>query len=130
MPGSTILDLTGRPSASEQLPALLQGSRRAADKAEDRFLPPGFLQPRACFEIGAAARGGGASAQQYTAADDEVLVIELADGGVLISSAARFKASLERSRPELIGNEGQILFDHLQREGAAARGDRPLRPRL
>ena len=122
MPGSTILDLTGRPSASEQLPALLQGSRRAADKAEDRFLPPGFLQPRACFEIGAAARGGGASAQQYTAADDEVLVIELADGGVLISSAARFKASLERSRPELIGNEGQILFDHLQREGAAARG--------
>lgn len=122
MPATTTLDLTGRPGGSEQLPALLQGTRRAADKSEDRFLPPGFLQTRACFEVAAAARGGGAFAQQYVAAEDEVVVIELADGGVLISSAARFKASLESSRPELIGSDGQILFDRLQGEAAAARG--------
>lgn len=122
MAKSTILNLTGRQGDTEQLPTLLQSARRSAGEAEDVFLPPGYLQVRASFEVGAAVRGGAASAQQYEAQDEEVLVVELADGGVLITSAGKLKASLERSRPELIGAHGEILFDRLRSEGAAARG--------
>ncbi|WP_300340357.1 CHAT domain-containing protein [Accumulibacter sp.] len=122
MPETTTLSLTGRQSDTRQLPALLQPARRTAGEPDDPFLPPGFLQTRVSFEVGAAVRGTGARAQEYQAASDEVLVIELADGGVLITSAGKLKAALERSRPELIGSHGEILFDRLRSEGAAARG--------
>ncbi|MBO3715604.1 MAG: hypothetical protein J5X23_11630 [Candidatus Accumulibacter sp.] len=122
MAAKTSLHLTGRQTDKDRLPALLQSASRSAGAAEDLFLPAGYLQTRACFEVGPAARGVGGAAQQYESADDEVLVVELADGGVLITSAASLKASLERSRPELIGSGGEILFDQLRSEGAAARG--------
>lgn len=122
MPETTKLNLTGRQNDKEQLPALLQSLRRSADEPDDPFLPAGYLQTRASFEVGAAVRGSGAVTQQYEAQQDEVLVIELADGGVLITSAAELKASLELSRPDLIGSDGEILFDRLRSEGAAARG--------
>jgi hypothetical protein len=123
MPKTITLNLTGSQRDQAPLPALLHTARRSTGEADDPFLPAGYLQTRACFEVGAAVRGGVAGvAQQYDAADDEVLVIELADGGVLITSAAKLKASLERSRPELIGAHGEILFDQLRREGAATRG--------
>ncbi|WP_291991508.1 hypothetical protein [Candidatus Accumulibacter sp. ACC003] len=124
MAKTTTLNLTGRPSDRKQLPVLLQSTRRSADGAEaadDPFLPPDYLQLRASFDVGAAVRGGAASAQQYEAQDDEVLVLELADGGVLITSAGKLKAALQRSRPELLGADGDILFDRL-RGDAAARG--------
>jgi len=122
MAAKTSLHLTGRQTDKDRLPALLQSASRSAGAAEDLFLPAGYLETRACFEVGPAARGVGGAAQQYESADDEVLVVELADGGVLITSAASLKASLERSRPELIGSGGEILFDQLRSEGAAARG--------
>jgi pimeloyl-ACP methyl ester carboxylesterase len=122
MAGSTTLSLTGRQSGKDQLPALLQSVRRSAGEPDDPFLPADYVQTRACFEVGAAVRGVGAIAQQYDAQDEEVLVIELADSGVLVTSAAKLKASLERSRPELIGSKGEILFDRLRSEGASARG--------
>ena len=122
MARTTTLNLTGRQGDQAQLPALLQSVRRSAGEPDDPFLPPDFLQVRASFEVGAAVRGAGAGAQQYAARDDEVLVIELADGGVLVTTAAKLKAALERSRPELIGSNGEILFDQLRDDGAAARG--------
>jgi len=122
MADPTTLNFTGRQSDQPQLPALLQSVRRSAGEAEDPFLPAAYLQARASFEVGAAVRGAGASAQQYAAQDDEVLVIELADGGVLITSASKLKASLLRSRPELIGSDGEILFDRLRSDAAATRG--------
>lgn len=115
------LALSGRRSDEPRLPALLQSARRSAGEASDPFLPEGYLQARASFEVGAVARGAGA-AQRYAAQDDEVLLIELADGGVLISSAGRLRASLERSRPELVGDGGEVLFDRLRDDSAAARG--------
>jgi CHAT domain-containing protein len=124
MADSTILNFTGRQSDQARLPALLQTVRRSAGEAADPFLPVGYLQTRASFEVGSAVRAGGASAsaQQYAAQDDEVLVIELADGGVLITSASKLKTSLERSRPDLIGSDGEILFDQLRSDRAATRG--------
>ncbi|WP_300449726.1 CHAT domain-containing protein [Accumulibacter sp.] len=116
------LELSGRRSDEPRLPALLQSARRSAGEPGDPFLPEGYLQARASFEVGAVARGAGAAAQRYATQDDEVLLIELADGGVLISSAGRLKASLERNRPELVGGGGEILFDRLRDDSSAARG--------
>ena len=124
MADTTTLNFTGRQSDEKQLPALLQNVRRSAGEPEDPFLPAGYLKTRASFEVGAALRAAGASvsAQQYAAQGDEVLVIELADGGVLITSAGKLKAALERSRPDLVGSDGEILFDQLRSDGAATRG--------
>jgi len=72
--------------------------------------------------VSAATRGTADSAAElvHDAQADEVLVIELADGGTLITSAAKLKASLERTRPDLIVN-GEIQFEKLRAEGATAR---------
>ncbi len=107
------------------LPTLLRASARAAGQADDPFLPPGYLTARASFDVGTAARAAadGAVEQQHESAADEVLVIELADGSSFITSAARLKASLERCHPELIGADGEILFERLRAAGSASRGD-------
>ncbi len=106
------------------LPSMLRGATRGAGEAPDPFLPPGYLSPRASFDVGSAARGSadGAGEQQYAPAADEVLVIELADGSTFVTTAVRLKASLELSHPELIGAHGEILFEKLRAEGAASRG--------
>ena len=117
------LKLSGRRTA-DALPSVLRGATRSGDGASDPFLPPGYLTPKASFDVGAASRSvtGGAAEQHYEAGADEVLVIELADGGTFITSAARLQASLALSRPELIGPEGEILFEQLRVEGTASRG--------
>ncbi|MCM8612545.1 CHAT domain-containing protein [Accumulibacter sp.] len=122
MPSITILDLTATPQDQAPLPALLRNVRRATDAGDDPFMPPGYLQARACFELGATARGAAAVSQKFEVQADEVLVIELADGGVLITSASELQASLARSRPDLLGSQGEILFDRLRGDGAATRG--------
>ena len=122
MSSTTILDLTATPQDQAPLPALLRNVRRATDAGDDPFMPPGYLQPRACFELGATARGAVAVNQKYAVQADEVLVIELADGGVLITSASELQVSLARSRPDLLGSQGEILFDRLRSDGGATRG--------
>jgi CHAT domain-containing protein len=122
MPEVITLDLSGHQNDQAPLPPLLQLASRATGESEDPFLPAGYLQTRACFEVGATVRGGAVESYQYDASDGEVLVIELADGSVLITSAAKLKGSLELSRPDLIGSQGEILFDQLRSEGARARG--------
>jgi len=106
------------------LPTLLRASTRAAGQTADPFLPPAYLTARASFDVGAAARAAadGAGEQRHESSADEVLVIELADGGSFITSAARLKASLELSHPELIGADGEILFEQLRAAGTASRG--------
>jgi hypothetical protein len=53
MAAKTSLHLTGRQTDKDRLPALLQSASRSAGAAEDLFLPAGYLQTRACFEVGA-----------------------------------------------------------------------------
>ena len=117
------LTLNGRKTAPT-LPTLLRSARRGAGEADDPFLPAGYLQPRASFDVDPAARGvaDGGGEQRHVSAADEVLVLELADGSTFITSAARLKAALEVSHPELIGADGAILFEQLRAEGAASRG--------
>ncbi len=113
------LQLVGRP-ADAVLPAMLRSATRSAGQASDPFLPPGYLTPRAVFDVGPASRSadGGAAAQTHPTAADEVLVIELTDGATLVTSAARLKDALLRSRPELIDANGDILFEQMRSDAA------------
>ncbi|MEO6408338.1 MAG: CHAT domain-containing protein [Burkholderiaceae bacterium] len=124
MADSTAIKLTGR-RLEPVLPALLRSASRAVGQSDDPFLPSGYLRPRASFDVGPAARGvgdGAAETVHAAAGDDEVLVLELADGSTFITSAEKLKASLQQSRPDLIGADGEVLFEKLRAEGAAARG--------
>ena len=116
------LTLNGR-KAAPALPALLRSAQRGAGGADDPFLPAGYLQPRATFDVGPAARGvAGGGEQRHDAEADEVLVLELADGSSFVTSAGRLKASLAAVHPELLGADGAILFDRLRAEASASRG--------
>ncbi|WP_440532349.1 CHAT domain-containing protein [Variovorax sp. YR566] len=113
------LRITGRRSTSSELPALLHASTRdPADARPDEFLPPGLIKVTAAIDIGASARGTATSVTtQLQAASDEVLVLELADGGTLITSPARMLAALQRNRPDLVDGQ-RILFDRMNADGA------------
>lgn len=115
------LKLNGRPAARLQLPALLTPAARSAERRDDAFLPDGYLQPLSAFDMSPAARSaeGVPLAQSHAAAPNEVLVLELADGSCLITSAARLKATLQQTHPELIGEDGEILLEDLRAHGAA-----------
>ena len=112
--------LTGR-EADRKLPSLLTPATRAAGRTDDVFLPAGYLVPTATFDVGPAARdvGAGAVRQTHQAGADEVIVLELADGSTLITSAERLRASLALTHPELIGEDGAILLEKLRADGAA-----------
>jgi hypothetical protein len=113
------IKLTGRADAPA-LPALLSGTSRAVDGQADDFLPSEYLRPTGTFDVGAAARGvEGAAALEHPAAADEVVVLELADGGTLVTSAARLRDSLARSHPDWLDADGAIPFEKLRAAGAA-----------
>ncbi|MGJ7507368.1 DUF7379 domain-containing protein [Variovorax sp. GT1P44] len=116
-----VLRITGRKSDKPEVPSLLRSTTRGGvgDTAQDAFLPSGLLQAKASIDLSASARGAPDGGSNDLEADaDEVLVIELADGGTLITSPARLKAALQRNRPDLVDAEGHVLFDRLNAEGA------------
>ena len=125
------LKLTGR-EVAPTLPPLLQPTTTAARDAvpgaggrqRDPFLPEGYLTARQTFDVGASARdaAGGGGRERAEAKADEILVLELADGSMLVTSAGRLRDSLEGARPELLGEDGEILLEQLRAEGAASRG--------
>lgn len=105
-----------------RLPAVFGSATRSTEGGSDPFLPPQFLRPLATYDVGASMRGEGVAEERRAAAPDEVIVLELADGGVLVTSAARLRESLERARPELIGEDGALLLDRLRAGSGASRG--------
>ncbi|MEJ8811013.1 CHAT domain-containing protein [Variovorax ureilyticus] len=119
-----VLKLTGREDTRPEVPALLKSSTRSANvpAAEDDFLPDGLLTPKSGIELGAAVRGmADATASEIAAADDDVLVIDLADGGTLVTSPARLRDALLLNRPDLVDDDGRVLFDRLNAESAMPR---------
>jgi hypothetical protein len=116
------IKLTGR-ELPPRLPAVVTTSTRSSNARSDEFLPPGYLTPTSAFDVSAGARSAGAAAPdlQHGAAEDEIVVLELVDGSTFITSAARLQASLQQSRPELLGPNGEILVDRLGYEAAAGR---------
>ena len=121
---SVALSLSGRETAA-RLPALLDPAMRGGGP-DDAFLPAGFLTPVKTWEVDALARGAasadGSAEQRHEARADDVVVLELTDGSIFISSAARLQAALRVSRPQLLGPDGAVLLEKLRVEGAQARG--------
>lgn len=119
------LRLSARASGQAQLPQLLMPATRAAGTPQEQgdvFFPAGYLQPLASFETSPAARSSVAGASQHEAAlaPDALMLIELADGSSLITSAARLQQSLRLSHPELLDPAtGAILLEQLRQQGAA-----------
>nr|WP_316639628.1 CHAT domain-containing protein [uncultured Roseateles sp.] len=118
--GTVQIKLIGR-ADKPRLPTLLLPTARSGSAREDPFLPPTYLQPRLTLDVGTAARsaGEGTAEQQHGLGADEVLVLELADGSSLITSAQRLRASLEQTHPALLGAGGTILLEKLRAQGAA-----------
>ena len=123
MAEAIVLQITGRRSDRPEVPSLLPSTTAnrsvGADRTPDPFLPPGLLEAKAAIDLANGARGLPEGAGAELEADaDQVLVIELADGGTLITSPAGLKAALLRNRPDLVDAAGRILFDRLNAEGA------------
>ncbi len=120
MANSIPIKLTGRADAPA-LPALLGSASRSAGGQGDEFLPPGYLRATGTFDVGAVARSvEGAAALEHDAAVDEVVVLELADGGTLITSAARLRDALARNHPDWVDADGAIPFEKLRAQGSSA----------
>ena len=113
------LALSGRETGA-RLPALLNPVMRGGG-LDDPFLPAGFLTPVKTWEVDALARGAaladGVAGQRHDAGADEVVVMELTDGSIFISSAARLQATLRVSRPALLGPDGKIIPEDDGKEG-------------
>ena len=116
---SVQIRLTGR-VAEVALPSVLMGSARSAASGDDTFLPAGYLQPVCSFDVGPAARGSavGVVRQSHDAQPDEIIVLELADGGTLVTSAERLRATLRQTHPEMLDGD-TILLEKLRADGAA-----------
>jgi hypothetical protein len=114
------IKLTGRNDGT-RLPALLVPTARSTQQADDLFLPAGYLEPTRTIDVGASARsaGEGVADQQHGLQADELVVLELADGSALITSAERLRATLAQTRPELLGPDGAVLLEKLRAQGAA-----------
>lgn len=112
------LTLTGIENDAS-LPAILTSTARSAGGADDIFLPPGYLVPTRTFDVGPAARSAaiGAATQEHQAAADEVVVLELADGSTLVTSAARLRTALQLAHPELVDGD-TVLLEQLRAASA------------
>lgn len=116
------IELRGRETPA-RLPDLFAPVARGTEGPRDEFLPAGFLAPRRTVDVGPVARSAeGAADTCHDAADGEVLVLELADGGTLVTSAARLRDALRRSRPELVAPDGTLRLDRLRELGETSRG--------
>ena len=120
MTRSITIQVTGRAEAPT-LPPTLVGIGRSADAADDPFLPSGYLRPTATFDVSASARSaaGAGTNRAHAAQDDEIVVLELTDGGTLITSAGRLQDALQRSHPEWLADDGTIPLERLREEAAA-----------
>ena len=113
------------PVAPAPMPALFATATRSAGglPADDAFLPAGYIQVKTAFELAPTARAAAAVPDRDDAvAGDDVLVLELGDGGTLVTSAARLQAALARNHPELLGTDGGILLDRLNQDEQLSRG--------
>ena len=119
------LRLNGTSISHPALPAALRPATRAAGEAKaSEFLPDGYVKIDAAFDISARARStpDGAVEKTVQAKDDQVVVLEMADGVTVITSAKKLKESLQRLDPKAVDADGTLRLDALLKRGAAVRG--------
>ena len=114
------IQLSGRETEAK-LPSLLTPAARSAGRSDDLFLPAGYLTAGRSFDLSPTARGAadGAAKHEHSAAANEVILLELADGSLLITSAERLRKTLSHTHPEMIAADGTILLEQLRARGAA-----------
>lgn len=117
------LKLQGREN-TPALPSWLTPAARSAGQDEDEFLPAGYLRPTGSFDVGSSARAAveGVAEKAHAAQGDEIVVLELIDGSIFISSATRLRDTLRQTHPGLLGPNGEILLEKLRAEGTVPRG--------
>ncbi|MDZ5460710.1 CHAT domain-containing protein [Azohydromonas lata] len=113
-----VLEVQGWQATHDAQPALLSSAARgaagAADDAEKKLLPAGILEVRETVLLSPAAREAGTAQPVGTmqAGEGEVLLLELEDGSTLVTSVVQLRASLLRSRPDLVDGD-RIRLDQL-----------------
>src|SRR5690348_3102206 len=113
------IQLTGREEVPA-LPPLLARASRSADGQPDPFLPAGYLRPTSTFDVGATARSAAAAVSvERDVRADELIVLELADGGTLVTSAAQLRETLQRTHPDWLQADGSLPLEKLRASGAA-----------
>ena len=104
----------------------LQRSANTSDAAknndDDEFLPSGLLRVDAALELSPTARSSttGQAEQTLSAAENQVMVLELPDGVTVITHPANLHAVLGRINPAAIDQDGVLALDKALRERAAA----------
>ncbi len=119
------LKVTGIAIPNPTLPAALRPATRAAGGAQASvFLPDGYLKIDAAFDISAHARStpDGAVEKKIAAHDDQVVVLEMADGVTVVTSAKKLKQSLQRIDPSSVDGDGTLKLNALRERGEATRG--------
>lgn len=119
------LKLNGAPIANPSLPAALRATTRGADgRKASEFLPDGYLKITAAFDVGTRARStpDGAVEKTIQAEDDQVVVLEMADGVTVITSARKLQESLQRIDPDAVAADGTLDLNALRERGDASRG--------
>ena len=119
------LKLNGTPIVNPALPAALRPAIRSLDGAKANvFLPDGYLKINAAFDITARARSTpeGAVEKTVIAGDDEVIVLEMADGVTVITSAKKLEESLRRMDADAVEADGTLKLSALRERGEATRG--------
>ena len=119
------LKLNGTPIPNPTLPAALRPATRSLDGAKaTEFLPDGYLKVNAAFDTSSLARSTseGMVERKIVAGDGEVVVLEMADGVTVITSAKKLRESLQRIDPEAVEADGTLKLSALRERGEATRG--------
>ena len=119
------LKLTGTPIAHPFLPSVLRpGMRGVGPGRSDEFLPDGYVKITSAFDVGRRSRSTpeGVIEKTIQAQGDEVVVLEMADGVTVITSAAKLERSLKRVKPEAVEPDGTLKLDGLHERAEENRG--------
>ncbi|HLN83936.1 MAG TPA: CHAT domain-containing protein [Candidatus Binatia bacterium] len=119
------LKLTGSPIADPALPAALRPALRGVGPGRsDEFLPDGYVKITSAFDVGKRSRSTpeGVVEKTIQAAADDVIVLEMADGVTVITSAAKLERSLKRVKPESVEADGTLKLDALHERAEESRG--------
>src|ERR1041384_4015360 len=119
------LKLTGTPIAHPVLPSVLRPAMRGVGPgSSDEFLPDGYVKITSAFDVGKRSRSTpqGVIEKTIQAESDDVVVLEMADGVTVITSAAKLERSLKRVKPGAVEAEGTLELDALHERAEESRG--------
>ena len=125
MTDSITLKLKGTPIPNPALPGIFSASSRgAAAAAANPFLPDGYLKLKDAFDVSQRARSSTAGAVESAsrAEDNDVVVLEMADGVTVITSAKKLRESLARVQPAGVELDGALNLEALHERAGATRG--------